>query len=46
MDAVYGPPRLGDVKDSLADINKAKNLMDYNPKFSVKNGLRETWRRF
>ncbi|NND62238.1 MAG: SDR family oxidoreductase, partial [Flavobacteriaceae bacterium] len=46
MDAVYGPPRLGDVKDSLADINKAKNLMDYVPEFSVADGLKITWQHF
>jgi len=44
--ANYGPTRAGDVKDSLADISKAKKLMGYNPLFSVKDGLAITWRKF
>jgi UDP-N-acetylglucosamine 4-epimerase len=36
----YGPERKGDVKHSLADITKAKTLLDYNPAFSVKDGLK------
>ena len=32
LDAVYGPPRQGDVRDSLADISKAENLLGYKPK--------------
>lgn len=44
--AIYGPPRKGDVRDSLADIGKAKNLLGYNPLFSVKDGLRITWEGF
>lgn len=43
LEAVYGPPRKGDVRDSLANIEKAKNLMDYNPVFSVRDGLNLTW---
>ncbi len=37
----YGPERLGDVPHSLASIDKAKNLLGYNPEFSVKEGLRK-----
>ena len=36
----YGPERKGDVKHSLADISKAKSLLDYDPAFSVKDGLK------
>lgn len=46
LDAVYGPPRQGDVRDSLADIVKAKQLMMYNPKFNVQEGLKVTWDYF
>ena len=35
----YNPPRQGDVKDSLADISKAKNLLNYTPKFELEKGL-------
>ena len=38
--AKYGPERKGDVKHSLADISKAKSLLDYDPAFSVKDGLK------
>ena len=46
VDANYGPPRKGDVRDSLADISKGKELMGYNPKFSVEEGMRITWEHF
>jgi UDP-N-acetylglucosamine 4-epimerase len=40
---IFGPDRQGDVRDSLADISKAKKLMGYEPKFSVFDGLKVTW---
>lgn len=46
LKASYGPPRKGDVRDSLADIDKAKRLLGYNPLFSVKEGLEITWKKF
>ena len=36
----YGPERRGDVKYSLADISKAKNLLQYNPKVNIREGLK------
>lgn len=36
----YGPERAGDVRHSLADISKAKELIGYDPAISVKQGLR------
>ena len=36
----YGPNRAGDTPHSLACIDKAKRLLGYAPKFSVKRGLR------
>lgn len=44
--ANYGPNRLGDVRDSLADISKAETYLGYKPKFSVRDGLIETWNYF
>lgn len=38
---IYGPNRAGDIPHSLASIDKAKKLLGYNPKFSMKNGLKE-----
>ena len=39
---VYDLPRDGDVKHSLADINKARRLLKYNPQFGLDNGLDKT----
>lgn len=36
---VHGPERLGDVPHSLASIDKARNLLDYNPQFDIRSGL-------
>jgi UDP-N-acetylglucosamine 4-epimerase len=36
----YGPYRPGDIPDSLASIEKAKSIINYNPKFSAKDGFR------
>lgn len=44
--AVYGPDRQGDVRDSLADISKAKRLLEYQPEYSVSEGLQLTWDEF
>ena len=37
----YGPFRKGDVRHSLADISRAKQLLGYNPKYSLAKGLKE-----
>jgi len=37
----YGPNRAGDIPHSLASIEKAKSLLGYAPKFSLKEGLKE-----
>ncbi|MBB1287107.1 SDR family oxidoreductase [Flavisolibacter sp. BT320] len=39
----YGPERNGDVKHSLADITKAKTLLDYSPSVTIKEGLKPTF---
>ncbi len=36
----YEKPREGDIKDSYADISKAKKLLGYAPKVSLRDGLR------
>lgn len=46
ISAEFGPNRVGDVRDSLADISKAKKLLGYNPKFSVGEGIIKTWNHF
>ena len=42
LEPVYGPNRKGDIPHSLASIDKAKSLLGYDPKFSLKTGLKET----
>jgi UDP-N-acetylglucosamine 4-epimerase len=41
VEVVYGPNRAGDIPHSLASIDKAKELLNYNPKYSFKDGLKE-----
>lgn len=38
----YLADRQGDVRDSLADITAAKNILGYLPKVSIEEGLRQT----
>jgi len=37
----YGPERIGDIKYSLASIDKAKSLLCYAPEYSMERGLRD-----
>lgn len=41
IEPTHGPNRLGDIPHSMACIDKAKNLMGYSPKYSMRDGLRE-----
>jgi UDP-N-acetylglucosamine/UDP-N-acetylgalactosamine 4-epimerase len=41
IEIVYGPNRVGDIPHSLASIEKAKQLLKYNPKYSFQEGLKE-----
>lgn len=41
IEIVYGPNRVGDIPHSLASIEKAKQLLKYNPKYSFQDGLKE-----
>ena len=38
---IYGPNRIGDIPHSLASIDKAKKLLNYNPNYSFQSGLKE-----
>jgi UDP-N-acetylglucosamine 4-epimerase len=42
-ESVHGPDRMGDIKDSLADISKAVDLLKYKPIHTIKDGLRRTY---
>jgi len=41
IELVYGPNRLGDIPHSLASVDKAKKLLNYQPKYSLQAGLKE-----
>jgi UDP-glucose 4-epimerase len=44
---IYGPPRTGDVRHSLADISLAQKHLGYTVDVSFEEGLRRTveWHR-
>ena len=42
LKATYQAPRAGDVKDSQADITKARKLLGYTPTVNLEEGLRRT----
>jgi UDP-glucose 4-epimerase len=37
----YGPPRKGDVRDSLADVSAARDTLGWAPNVGLREGLRE-----
>jgi len=39
---VHEEPRKGDVKHSLADINKGKKILNYDPQVGIEMGLKKT----
>jgi len=41
IDVIHGNFREGDIPHSQANIDKAKKLLNYNPNYSMKNGLKE-----
>ncbi|MEZ5045653.1 MAG: SDR family oxidoreductase [Chitinophagaceae bacterium] len=43
LEPIFGPFRKGDIPHSLANINKAKELLNYEPLVSVKEGLEKTF---
>lgn len=46
VDPRFEPPRPGDVRDSLADITPAKELLGYDPKIAFPEGLSRTFAFF
>jgi nucleoside-diphosphate-sugar epimerase len=45
-DVRYAPPRMGDVRDSLADIRAAGAAFDFRPSTQMSAGLAEYWAWF
>ena len=46
LEVVYGSERKGDIQHSLADISKAKSLLDYIPEVDIEEGLKKTFEWF
>jgi UDP-glucose 4-epimerase len=44
--AKYAPPREGDIRDSQADITRARSVLGYSPRVGFEEGLRRTWEWF
>jgi UDP-glucose 4-epimerase len=42
LDPTFGPPRVGDVKFSQADISRTRRDLGYDPQVSFEEGLRRT----
>ncbi len=42
VEPIYDEPRAGDVRDSQADISKARRLLGFEPRVSLEEGLRQT----
>jgi UDP-glucose 4-epimerase len=42
----HGPPREGDVRDSLAGLERARSVLGYEPEVPLAEGLRRTWAWF
>lgn len=43
IEPIYGPERLGDIKISLANIDKSRQELGYNPKIKFLEGLKLTY---
>lgn len=41
IEIIHGPERLGDIPHSLASIEKAKSLLNYEPTHTISQGLKE-----
>lgn len=41
VEPTHGPNRAGDIPHSLANVDKARRLLGYDPKFSLRQGLAE-----
>lgn len=46
IDCRHGPPRDGDVRDSLAGLDRARTTLGYEPKVQLREGLARTWEWF
>lgn len=42
IEPMYDPPRVGDVRHSMASIEKAERILGYRPVVTFEEGLRRT----
>jgi nucleoside-diphosphate-sugar epimerase len=42
VEPIFASPRAGDVRDSLADISLARQILGYEPSVDLRTGLRPT----
>ncbi|MGC6433457.1 MAG: SDR family oxidoreductase [Crocinitomicaceae bacterium] len=42
VEIIHGPNRQGDIPHSLASIDKAKKMLNYDPKYNLNEGLRKS----
>jgi UDP-N-acetylglucosamine 4-epimerase len=42
VDVIHRENRVGDIPHSLADISKAKTVLNYNPSIKIKEGLEKS----
>ena len=42
LEAIHEPARAGDVRDSLAALDRARDLIGYAPQVDLREGLRRT----
>ncbi len=42
QEAIHRAPRMGDIRDSMADISKANQLLAYDPTINYEEGLKQT----
>jgi nucleoside-diphosphate-sugar epimerase len=42
VEKVFAPPRAGDIRDSWADIGRARSLLGWEPSIGLEDGLRRT----
>ena len=40
LEPIYGPPRKGDIRDSNADISKARKNLGYDPSYDFRAGIK------
>lgn len=43
IEVAYAAPRAGDVRDSLASLERASRVLGYRPLVKIEDGLRRTW---